>query len=459
MDVKSQLYSYYIDILNEISSISTSDLNLPNPDFGNITIYDLILKIKESNKILTREKITKITTIIKNNKNYFQLENYIKKIEYDLKYYIRQYYEYKIQNDALEEKVRIYGLMQEEFEELKEKVKYEGGRFLNNERKENEILILRQENTILKKEINKFEKHQKINETLKKDYMIKINYLQNEIEKLKKKLLEYQESKMNIKNNIKALKNNINVINDNAQSNNNANNNPKKFKKLSKALININNINNNENTLSKWFSKLEIDGINNIITNRARKNLSLNYKQNFKNLIQKQTIFTNKRPSNYNIIKNLYMNSNNSIKYNYGVNSSSMSTLNTNNVFTCNYNKILSSINHKNVRHSLKKNHGINKSKHTRKNNSISMKLEKEEDRSLSANKFRHKSDKKKINTMQFDKIKIFKHVIGHPLTCKHKTNSKTKKFKNKKIGLNNNCLEIKTKKNNSALNIRINSK
>ena len=105
------------------------------------------------------------------------MENYIKKIENDLRYYIRQYYEYKIQNDALEEKVRIYGLMQEEFEELKDKVKFEGGRFLNNERKENEIIILRQENTILKKEIAKFEKLQKLNETLKKDYIIKINYI------------------------------------------------------------------------------------------------------------------------------------------------------------------------------------------------------------------------------------------------------------------------------------------
>ena len=449
MDVKSQLYSYYIDLLDELSSISSSRTNsLCNPDFGKLTTSDLILQIKESNKILCNEKIAQITAINKNNKNYYQLENYLKKIEFDLKYFIRQYYEYKIQNDALEEKVRIYGLMQEEFEELKEKVRYEGGRFLNNERKENEIIILRQENTILKKEITKFEKMQKLNETLKKDYIIKINYLQNEIDKLKKKLKEYQESSLNNKNN------NKNENMDNPQSNNNANNIQKKYHKLNKALININNINNKENTLSKWFSKLEIDGINNIITNRTKKNLSLNYKKNLKNLIQKQTIFTNKRPSNYNIIKNLYMNSNNSIKYNYNINSSSMSTLNTNNVFTSNYNKIISNINHKNVRHSLKKKYG----KNNRKNNSISMKIEKDEERSLSANKFRYKSDKKKIKTMQFDKIKTFKHV-GYPLTCKHKTSSKIKKFKNKKIGLNNNYIEAKPKKNNSALNIRINSK
>jgi len=461
MDVKSQLYSYYIDLLNEITSISPSDsISLPNPDFGSLTISDLIFQIKESTSILINEKITQITSLNKRNKNYFQLENYIKKIENDLRYYIRQYYEYKIQNDALEEKVRIYGLMQEEFEELKDKVKFEGGRFLNNERKENEIIILRQENTILKKEIAKFEKLQKLNETLKKDYIIKINYLQNEIEQLKKKLIEYQESYINNKNNNKTNRIYKNENNDNAQSNNNSNNTTKKYNKLSKALININNINNNENTLSKWFSKLEIDGINNIITNRTKKSIGLNYKKNLKNLIQKQTIFTNKRPSNYNIIKNLYMNSNNSIKYNYNINSSSMSTLNTNNVFTCNYNKIISNINHKNNRYTLKKKSGSKKNKHIRKNNSISMKLEKDEDRSLSANKlFRYKSDKKKINTIQFDKIKIFRHIANYPLSCKHKNSSKIKKFKCKKIGLSNNCIETKPKKNNSALNIRINSK
>lgn len=454
MDVKSQLYNYYIDILKEISSISESDnIALDNSNSGSLSVSELIIQIKESNLSLINAKISKIMSLNKNNNNYFQLENYIKKIEYDLKYYIRQFFEFKIQNDALEEKIKIYSLMQEEFEDLKDKVKYEGGRFLNNERKENEILILRQENSILKREISKFEKLQKLNETLKKDYMTKIDYLQSQIEQLNKTIKKYQESNLNIN---KIAKNNKNENADNAQSNNNINSNSKKFHKLNKALININNINNKENALTKWFSKLEIDSINNILTNRVPKNLSLNYKTNFKNLIQKHTVFTNKRPSNYNIIKHLYMNSNNSIKYNYNINSSSMSTVNTNNVFTCNYNKIINNLNNKNFRRTLKKKSG---NKNTRKNNSVSMKLEKDEERSLTAKKFRYKSDKKKISTIQFDKIKVFKQIGGFPLSCKHKTISKIKRFKSKKIGLSNNYLDIKSKKNNSALNIRINSK
>ena len=268
MDVKSQLYSYYIDLLNEISSISKSDsFTLPNPDFSDIKVTDLIIQIKESTKLLIDKKINQVTLLNKNKKNYYQLENYTKKIENDLKYYIRQYYEYKIQNDSLEEKVRIYCIMQEEFEELKSKVKYEGGRFLNNERKENEIIILRQENTILKREITKFEKLQKLNEKLKKDYIIKINYLQNEIAQLKKKLKDFKESTLNNKNIIRGNKIYKNENNENIQSNN-TNSVSKKLNILSKAFININNINNKDNTLSKLFSKLEIEGINNIITKR-----------------------------------------------------------------------------------------------------------------------------------------------------------------------------------------------
>ena len=196
MDIKSQLYSYYLDLLNEISSFSSNinrSYSNKNLDFQNLNISDIIINIKEATTQLLNDKVSEIIALNKNNKNYYQLENYTKKIESDLKYYLRLYFEYKIQNDALEEKIRIYRIMQEDFEELKEKVKYEGGRFLNNERKDNEIIILRQENTILKKELSKLEKNNKINEILNKDYMNKIKNLENEIELLKKKINEYQE--------------------------------------------------------------------------------------------------------------------------------------------------------------------------------------------------------------------------------------------------------------------------
>jgi len=457
MDIKSQLYSYYLDILNEISSFS-SDPNeydsIQNLDYQNLSIRDILMNIKESTSQLINCKVSQITSLNKNNKDYFQLQNYTKKIEFDLKYYLRLIFEYKIQNDSLEEKIRIYHMMQADFEELKEKVKYEGGRFLSNERKDNEIIILRQENTILKKELAKLENINKLNDILKTDYLEKINNLQKEIGQLKKKLIECQES--NTKKNNKN-ENNDNNINNNLNVNNNLSSN-----KLNKT--GLNNINSNENTLSKWFSKHDIENVNSIIPNNLSRKNNLNFLKNLKHLFPKNTYGNNKRPANYNIIKNLYMNSNNTLKNN--INSSTMNTINTNNIFTSNYNKIINNINHKSLRHTLKKKYGIGLNNH-KKNNSISMKIDKEEDKSLSVNKyiksnndkFMYKSDRKKMNTNQFNKIMSFKPMINYPLSCKHKTSSKLKKFKNKKIGLNNNYNESKIRKNNSALNIRINSK
>ena len=57
------------------------------------------------------------------------------------------------------------------------------------------IIIIRQENAILKKELAKAEKINKLNDILKKDYLSKINNLQNENIRLKKKIKELQKSK------------------------------------------------------------------------------------------------------------------------------------------------------------------------------------------------------------------------------------------------------------------------
>ena len=218
MDTKSLLYSYYLDILNEISSFSSSNdksIENKNLDFQNLNISDIIINIKESTSELIKCKVSQITSINKNNNNYYQLENYTKKIEFNLRFYLQRYFEYKIQNDALEDKIRIYRIMQKDFEDLKEKVKYEGGKFLNNEKKENEIIILRQENTILKKELAKLEKINKLNDILKKQYL-------TEIEQLKKQLIELKESNDKINN-----KNENNINNNNLNLNNNNVNNKK----------------------------------------------------------------------------------------------------------------------------------------------------------------------------------------------------------------------------------------
>ena len=63
-------------------------------------------------------------------------------------------FQQKLQINAIENKKdwRIYGDKRWIW-----KLKYEDGRFLNNDRKDNEIIIIRGENSILKNEINKLE--------------------------------------------------------------------------------------------------------------------------------------------------------------------------------------------------------------------------------------------------------------------------------------------------------------
>ena len=71
----------------------------------------------------------------------------------------------------MENKISEYMEMEDEFEEMKTKLKYEEGRFLKNDRKDNEIIIIRGENSNLKQsikqlqeKINLFEKEKKSKE-------------------------------------------------------------------------------------------------------------------------------------------------------------------------------------------------------------------------------------------------------------------------------------------------------
>ena len=51
----------------------------------------------------------------------------------------------------MEKQIKDYKEMEESFEQMKEKYKYPEGKLLENEIKDNEILIIRAENTNLKK--------------------------------------------------------------------------------------------------------------------------------------------------------------------------------------------------------------------------------------------------------------------------------------------------------------------
>ena len=140
---------------------------------------------------------------------YHQLDNQLKKAESDTRYYLQKYLKCEIQKKVLDMKLNAYVCLEEEYEELKEKVKYDGNKFLDNERKDNEIFILRSENSSLKKEIVKFEHICKNKDIRIKEHLKTIKDLQYNVEHLNHKIFK--------------LKKYINDNNNNTTSNNNIN--------------------------------------------------------------------------------------------------------------------------------------------------------------------------------------------------------------------------------------------
>ena len=57
----------------------------------------------------------------------------------DIKYYLQNLLHYQIKNNSLKIKVNAFISMEEEFEELKEKMKFNGEKFLDNERKDQKL--------------------------------------------------------------------------------------------------------------------------------------------------------------------------------------------------------------------------------------------------------------------------------------------------------------------------------
>ena len=205
--IKDELFSLYKNILNDIPNEKSPTARSKNK--ANISTLDsitLITYIKETIPVLINHKISEAISINSNNnefsiefeenigkksclqKEYAQLENQLRKLEYDNKYYLKNYLQNKIQKDALEMKLNAYMSIQEEYEDLKEKVKFKEGKFLENDRKDNEIIILRTENSSLKKEIVKLEKMNIESENKNKELQHKIKDLQSNIEYLNKKI-------------------------------------------------------------------------------------------------------------------------------------------------------------------------------------------------------------------------------------------------------------------------------
>ena len=288
-EIKQELYSLYKNILkNYTNELYSSE----NQDISSYTILSLISNIR----VFIKEIIS-LNNYYKENLS--QQENMIKKLEFDVKYYLKNLLHYKIQNNSLEIKLNAFVSMEEDYEELKAKVKFEGGKFLENDRKDNEIIILRNENSRIKKEIKKLES-QKI--MIESEYNEKIKKLENDIMLLNKKILDLEKnhresnndfnSSVNLKLNVKESKDNI------------AN------KKLKKNNFNLSNVHNIINFTNNNF----INNNKKLVNFHSPKDDLLYMERSRNKYNNKTTVNSNLFTATYNKIIN-GMNNNNKVLF------------------------------------------------------------------------------------------------------------------------------------------------
>ncbi len=421
-EIKEDLYMLYLELKETLTSKNISLSKDQLSEAINSTSINIIIEyIREMINILINIKFPKKEEIIINrtkdekDREISQMENQIRKLEYDIKFLLQKEFQNKIKRDTLEMKVNSYMEMENEFEELKEKVKYQGGEFLNNERKDNEIIILRQENGILKKEIEKHEINNKKYESKIKSEQETIQDLTNQISLLNKKVSKLELLTSQKENSIQPNTNNSSSINI--------------------------NINNNGNSSSKWIIKQENQDHhnNNNNNNYNSNNPNLNSFTNYKIKTRKINNFT-KNNAKYSISNSNNNNLNMGKRYSrYGAgytgfqtkNHKGMNTIDNNNAFTNTYNKILNNLcvkDIKDIKDIESPNKKINKAKKIKKNNSISMYIE-EYDKSVMENKYiankgkRYNSTRKSNNNNEYNKIIGFAPNSRYPLSGKHQVN------------------------------------
>ena len=258
-NIKSDLYEICINIKNSLNKSDLDKLiNGTNEDISNSSSVPILINYLRSHiNFIIKEKIIKED--INNGFSYIesirQMESYIQKLENDIKYHLKRHFENKILKDSLQLKVRAYVQMEEDYEELRQKVRYEDGKFLENDRKDNEILILRRENSNIKKDITKFnkklEKHQeleeKYNELEEKNDKLneKYNELEGKYNDLEKVHINDEENIKNLNLKIEQLNIRITELNENLKNSNLNSNNSNRIKlKNNKEIIKINDFNN-----------------------------------------------------------------------------------------------------------------------------------------------------------------------------------------------------------------------
>ena len=184
-EIKSEILGCKIEIEEEEYQENVRAITIPKlVDYLHDSIQILIKKKMDDAKIEQKKRdkryYTSNATSPINLDEKEQYENLIRKLESKERKLSKLFFQNKLQKDVMENKISEYMEMEEEFEEMKTKLKYEEGRFLKNDRKDNEIIIIRGENSILKNEINKLEERIKNLEIEIKEKDKKINEINKE---------------------------------------------------------------------------------------------------------------------------------------------------------------------------------------------------------------------------------------------------------------------------------------
>ena len=273
--------SYKLGMNNNHNEIIDELLSIKN-------IFELIeqeinnkeIKIQIKNKLNNLNDIVKI--INKIYIDFIQLENIRRKDEEKIRNFYKKYFIFELDKEALEYKIKYLTQKEKEYELLKEKTGaiFCNGKLICNERKDNEIIILRTENSLLKNEIKNIE------DLLKEKNNI-INHLNNKIIGLTQKIENFQKEKeekypsfSNINININELKNDNYKLNSKGQE----------FVNTIELITSNKNINQKDNSNNKFPSSK----LNRKLMNKINKNYQESKERNNKSKLIQNDISSKK---------------------------------------------------------------------------------------------------------------------------------------------------------------------
>lgn len=190
---KQELYSLFDEITAKVKRTNT---NIIRRDFSNnvssIKMSQLINYIKEMMNILLHQKSNDLNNLLfatrmKLSKDEaMEYEIMLQHYEANERKLIRQNYILMTIREIHQNRLKKYYQMEKEFIEMKSKFKYEESRFWREERKDNEVIIIRAENGILKKTIADLEAKCNMNDKAIKELNDTISELRLELIEIKK---------------------------------------------------------------------------------------------------------------------------------------------------------------------------------------------------------------------------------------------------------------------------------